>query len=272
MSDEMEVVIIKHYCPPGVKGIIGTGAFSFIGAVNDSTVLKYPHVSGQDMGQLEIERKLLEIVCPHPRIIQLKGYSEMGIYLERATNGSLAEYLLESDIPPSLIPTHQRVSWCLEAAEAVAHIHSRRVIHCNVSPSNLLLDQDLHVKLADFQGALLSEGGDILLEGAAGDSTRYCLPREDICIPEFQADIFALGSTIYFIMMGHEVFSHIASDEEVEEKFVKKLFPQDTRACGAVTLKCWMQEYSSAKEAVVDLKAIEMMLSDQAVGKEPMAI
>ena len=271
MSDEMDVVIIKQYFPPGVKEIIGTGTFSYIGVVDESTVLKYPHVVGQDLEQQEIEIKLLEQVCPHPRIIQLKGHSESGIYLERATNGSLADYLLEPDRPPSSISTQQRVSWCREAAEAVAHIHSRRVIHCNVSPSNLLLDQYLHVKLADFQGALVSEEGEILLEGAAGDSTRYCLPRENTCIPEFQADIFALGSTIYFIMMGYEIFPEIESDD-VEEKFTRKLFPQDTRACGAVTLKCWMQLYSSAEDVVVDLEAIEMALKDSMVGKEPLVV
>ena len=126
MSDEMDVVIIKQYFPPGVKEIIGTGTFSYIGVVDESTVLKYPHVVGQDLEQQEIEIKLLEQVCPHPRIIQLKGHSESGIYLERATNGSLADYLLEPDRPPSSISTQQRVSWCREAAEAVAHIHSRR--------------------------------------------------------------------------------------------------------------------------------------------------
>jgi serine/threonine protein kinase len=258
MSDE--IVIIKHYYPPGVKEIIGAGTFSFIGAVDESTVLKYPLVSGDDMGQLEIERKLLEHVCPHPRIIQIKGYSETGIYLERAVNGSLAEYILEPSLPPPLLSIQQQVSWCREAAEAVAHIHSRRVLHCNISPSNLLLDQDLHIKLADFQGALLSEDGEILLEGAAGESTRYCLPRDNTCIPELQADMFALGSTMYFIMMGHEVFPDLVSDREVEERFKKKMFPQDTRACSAVTLKCWMQQYNSADEAVVDLKAIETSL------------
>lgn len=270
MSDE--VVIIKRYCPPGVKEIIGAGTFSFIGVVDEFTVFKYPLVPNDGMEQLEIERKLLEIVCPHPHIIQLKGYSEAGIYLERATNGSLAEYLLESGRPSSSISTLQRISWCREAAEAIAHIHSRRVLHCNISPSNLLLDQDLHIKLADFQGALLSEAGEILLEGAAGDSTRYCLPRENTCIPELRADMFALGSTIYFIMMGYEVFANVNSEDEIEESFAQKLFPRDTRACGAVALKCWMQQYGSADEAVVDLEAIETAWKDNVVDEEPMVV
>lgn len=37
-------------------------------------------------------------------------------------------------------------------------------------------------------------------------------------------------------MMGYEVFSDVNSDDEDEERFAKKLFPRDTRACGAVAL------------------------------------
>lgn len=71
-----------------------------------------------------------------------------GLCLERAANGTNPYYLLESGNPtPS---TQQRLSWCREAAEAVAHVHSKRVLHCDIQPTNLL-DIELHLKLSDFQ-------------------------------------------------------------------------------------------------------------------------
>ncbi len=67
-----------------------------IGGVDDSTVFKYPFAPGGDMTRFATERKILEVIGPHPRIIGLRGFSEMGIYLERAVNGTVAHYLLES--------------------------------------------------------------------------------------------------------------------------------------------------------------------------------
>lgn len=66
--------------------------------------------NGGHMSRLEVERKLLSIVNLHTRIIQLKSFSDTGIYLERTVNGTLADYLLESGNPPP--STQQRLSWC----------------------------------------------------------------------------------------------------------------------------------------------------------------
>ncbi|KKK21017.1 hypothetical protein ARAM_005097 [Aspergillus rambellii] len=74
--------------------------------------MKYPLAPGGDMSRLEIEKKLFEIVGPHERI--------------RAVNGTLADYILESDHPPPSI--QQRLSWCREATEAVAWVHARGVL------------------------------------------------------------------------------------------------------------------------------------------------
>lgn len=101
-------IIYCQYHPPGVKRVIASGSSAFIGEVDGSTVLKYPLAPDEDMGRLEIEAKLLELVGPHPRIICLKSVLDRGLYLEFAMNGTLASYLLESGNPcPS---TKQRLS------------------------------------------------------------------------------------------------------------------------------------------------------------------
>jgi serine/threonine protein kinase len=132
------VTIYQHYCPQGVKRVLASGSSAFIGEVDDSTVFKYPLAPGGEMSRLEIEGKLLQIVGQHERIIGLKGISETGLYLERAENGTVADYILTSDRSPLL---KQRLTWCREATEAVAWIHARRILHCDIQPTNLLLDK-----------------------------------------------------------------------------------------------------------------------------------
>ena len=182
------------------------------------------------MTRLDVERKLLETIGPHERIIGLKGFSDTGIYLERAINGTVARYILESGKRPQ--------------------------------PTNLLLDKDLHIKLSDFQGKQLSENGEVLLDGWSGEPCRFYCPRDDPFDADVQTDLFALGCTIYFIMMGHAVFPDIIDGEhrwyeKVADRFASQQFPQDQHACSVVTLKCWRKKYESAKEVVRDIKSLE---------------
>ncbi|KAK3358653.1 hypothetical protein B0T24DRAFT_644151 [Lasiosphaeria ovina] len=74
------------------------------------------------MTSLEIERKLLEVIRPHERITALKGFTDKRIYLESTTNGTVAEYMLESGKP--LPSVKQRLAWCREAAEGVTWIYA----------------------------------------------------------------------------------------------------------------------------------------------------
>jgi hypothetical protein len=258
-SSSPSVTYYQQYCPPGVKKVLATGSSAYIGDIDDSTVLKYPLSPGGEMSRLETERKLLEMVQGNERIVELKGFTTTGLVLERAMNGNIADYMLDGNRVPSL---EQRLAWCREAAEAVAWIHARRVLHCDIQPTNLLLDADLHIKLSDFQGRHLSEDGEVLLDGWSGEPCRFCCPRADPFDADIKTDLFALGCTIYFIVLGHAVFPDIIDGEDgwrekVESRFASGRFPQDQHVCSTVTKKCWQKEYESATEIVRDVKALE---------------
>lgn len=257
---ECEVVEYHFYCPPGVQKVIACGTSAFIGEVDDSTILKYPLEPGGDRTRLEIEHQILSVVGRHPRIVTHKGYTEAGLYLEHVANGTISDFLSGSDHPrPSL---QQRLAWCRELSEAVDHIHSRRVLHCDIQPTNVLVDCDLHLKLADFQGQHLSEDGDVILDGWSGEPSRYSCPRDDEFAADFKTDIFALGSTMYFIMTGKEVFSDVISgnpgwDDEIKSRFARDIFPQDSSVCNDILQKCWKQAYGSASEVIEDIRVVE---------------
>ncbi|KAF9248960.1 hypothetical protein DTO013E5_8115 [Penicillium roqueforti] len=61
-ASHIEIRIIHQYLP-GVSEIIGWGGGSYIGLVDDTTVLKYPHVPG-DRQSLEVEAQLLQRPSP----------------------------------------------------------------------------------------------------------------------------------------------------------------------------------------------------------------
>ncbi|KAK3897954.1 kinase-like protein [Staphylotrichum tortipilum] len=242
-----------------VKRVLTSGGSAWIGEVDDSTVLKYPAAAGEDVERIEAEKNMLQAIPPYKHVIGFKGFTDEGIYLERAINGTVVKYILESGQPISL---QQRLAWCRQTAEAVAWVHVSRA-GMAMLPSNLLLDKDLHVKLSDFQGKLLTEDGTVLADGWSMEGCRFSCPRGD---DDFRAnikmDLFALGCTIYFIVMGHAIYPVMVDGEEsyrrmVGERLAKRDWPREQHVCGAITLKCWEQQYESAAGVVRDLEIVE---------------
>ncbi|KJZ71538.1 hypothetical protein HIM_09076 [Hirsutella minnesotensis 3608] len=259
MSDP-EVIEYHYYYPPGVHRILASGTSAFIGQVDESTVLKYTLERGGDSSRLEHEHRLLNIIGHHEHVIAHKGLTPDGLYLEYAENGSLLEFITKAKHAPASL--QQRIRWCREIIEAVEHIHSKRVIHCDINPTNILLDKNLNIKLADFQGCYLDEGGNVVVPACAGEPCRYFCPREDDFNATRQTDLFALGSTIHFIFTGHEVFPDIVAgeefwDEKVRLRFVSGVFPSDNHACAEIAQKCWRQQYAAASEILEEMRAIE---------------
>lgn len=253
------IIHIRRYCPPGVSEIIASGGQCFIGAIDDSTVLKYPQIPEELEESVHIESQLLEVLGNpgHPHIIASKGMTEHGLILQRAS-GCLNDYITSQ----TSIPFERRLLWCKQAAQAVSYIHGKNVIHCDISLRNTLLDKNLDLLLADFQGVLKSADGETLLDGHAREHSKAYMPRvgDDACV---KTDLFALGTAIYEIMTGHEVFPELNTweegvDEEILSRFENGLFPTDKHACYRVTEKRWKQQYDSADDVLSDLSVIQV--------------
>jgi serine/threonine protein kinase len=89
-----------------------------------------------------------------------------------------------------------------EAADATRHAHERGVVHCDLKPSNVLLDDAGHVRLTDFGLARsLAEDGPSLNGGTAG----YMAPEQaDAALGAIGArtDVHGLGAVLYALLAG----------------------------------------------------------------------
>ena len=242
------------YKPEGVTEFVGLGTDSFIGAVDKTTVLKYPKTPGDKtaLAMLKIEAQILTTIGPHKRIIGYKGARKDGLLLERALCGSIAQFLKD------YLPTwQQRLTWARQATEAVAVIHRAGIIHCDINVNNLLLDHNLRVKLCDFQGRLLRPDGSIDKDGLAKENIKSFMPRTDNNHSDWKTDIFALGSALYYIMQGEEPFPDLNpadDEEEIQTRFTSGRFPElQSILMKQVTYRCWAGAYVSAEAVLQDL-------------------
>ncbi|QDS74332.1 hypothetical protein FKW77_004434 [Venturia effusa] len=252
-----DAIIIHRYLPEGVSKIIAQGSSSFIGKLNEETVLKYPCVQGEEWDRFIVEKRIYEALCPHPRIIRSYGLDKRGLILEYATRGTFQDHLRSLDSAKSITKA-DRIRWCQQAAEAVAYIHKKKVLHCDISTRNLLLDKDFNVKLSDFQGEYV-DGNGVRHNGWALENNKFYLPRS-LNHSDEQSDIFALGTSIYEIMTGHEPFPELdehKDGEEIERRYRNKEFPGVRGIVGgSIINKCWNCLYKNAEVCTEELYEI----------------
>ena len=233
------------------------GTNSFIGSVDDTTVLKYPHVPGDEkaLALLGLEARIFQAIGPHKHIIGFKGLTKDGLLLERAPFGSISEYLKSNN--PGL---QRRLEWICQVTEALATVHKKFVLHRDISANNILLDAELNAKLSDFQGRLLSSNGETQEDGLSVENTKSYMPRADSNHADWKTEIFALGSTFYYILEGHQPYPDLDSDhdeEQIVERFMSGTFSDvKCSSMNRVIHKCWAGKYDSVSEVLQDLELV----------------
>ena len=127
------------------------------------------------------------------------------LVLEDAGREDLSQWLAGRAAPIGVF-----LDVALQLAETVARLHERNVVHRNVNPSNLLLDDAGRVTLIDFH---LATGVVSLAEAAVPaelDGTLpYMSPEQTgrmARLVDHRSDLYALGATFYEVLTGSPPF------------------------------------------------------------------
>lgn len=137
----------------------------------------------------------------HRGIIRVHGIgadrSGYFFVMDLATGGDLSRVIQQAPVPCS-----RAVTWIIEAAEAIGHAHRNNIIHCDLKPSNLLLDSDGRIIVTDFGLARsISDSTPVALAGTPA----FMAPEQVTTAwgPIGPAtDIYGLGSVLYALITG----------------------------------------------------------------------
>jgi eukaryotic-like serine/threonine-protein kinase len=120
------------------------------------------------------------------------------IVMEYLGGGSLADRLGNGTVPQT-----QALVWLEQAARALDAAHARGVVHRDVKPGNLLLDESDNVHVADF-GIARAEGLESNTQtGVVLGTAGYLAPEQEHGVRATPAsDRYALGVVAYQLLAG----------------------------------------------------------------------
>ncbi|CAH8391038.1 unnamed protein product [Eruca vesicaria subsp. sativa] len=146
----------NHFDPSKELGDGGFGTV-YYGKLKDGRSVAVKRLYDNNFKRAEQFRNEVEILTGlrHPNLVTLFGCSskqsrELLLVYEYVANGTLADHLHGAQANPSLLPWSTRLKIAVETASALNYLHASDIIHRDVKSTNILLDQNFNVKVADF--------------------------------------------------------------------------------------------------------------------------
>ena len=151
----------------------------------------------------------------------------------------------------------------LQVARALSHAHSKGVLHNDIKPGNLLLDQAGHVIVTDFGLGRSAEDNAALADEHPTGTLRYMAPERLLGRCDFRSDVYSLGLTLYELATQTSAF--VAADRRQLVELIlgsrfkrpRQLVPQMPRGLETIILNALAadpaERYGSAEALAADL-------------------
>lgn len=186
-----------------------TAAWWRVSRANDdpSLLMKVPRcergASLVNFATFEVEQMILrKLSGPYvPRLVTAGTWDNPYLVLESITGGSLC-----TQLPRPPLPADSVASLGAQIATALHDIHRQRVVHLDIKPSNVMLDQNGKVKIIDFGFSQHLDLPDVF-EGQPIGPRCYLAPEQLLGQrTDPRSDIFSLGVMLYFFITGRQPF------------------------------------------------------------------
>ena len=245
---------------------IGAGGMSTVYRALDETLQRQVAIKlmnrevATDSDQLERFRREARAVAQlsHPHIVGVidAGEDEGRPYIvfEFVEGETLKERIRRQ----GRLPITEAIAYAIEIARALGTAHARHIVHRDVKPQNVLIDEEGSAKVTDFGIARTLDEDGLTADGRVLGTTDYVSPEQALGQPVTgQSDLYSLGVVLYEMLTGEVPFKG-DSQVAVAMKHVREVLPD---------LQSRRPEVSAALAAVIDnatAKRVEDRYADDA--------
>ncbi|KAJ7969719.1 S-receptor-like serine/threonine-protein kinase [Quillaja saponaria] len=215
----------------GFKEKLGEGGFGAVyrGVLANRTVVAVKQLEGIEQGEKQFRMEVATISSTHHlNLVRLIGFCSEGrhrlLVYEFMKNGSLDNILfVREDQSGKLLNWENRFSIAIGTARGITYLHEECrdcIVHCDIKPENILLDENHNSKVSDFGLAKLINPKDhryrtlTSVRGTRG----YLAPEWLANLPiTSKSDVYSYGMVLLEIVSGRRNF-------EVSEKTNRQKF------------------------------------------------
>lgn len=172
----------------------------------------------------------------HPHIAQVMDFIEQDghffLVIEHLEGGSLENVITNARGPANV---ERSLVWVRQSLWALDYAHQHGVIHRDVKPSNIMLDDKQQAKVTDF-GIALVIGKQRMTTTGVSIGTPYYMSPEQIVRPQaldHRTDVYSMGIVLYELLTGRVPFDS-DSDFEVRSSHVHAPPPQPRKLNPAI--------------------------------------
>ena len=138
----------------------------------------------------------------HPHILRVYDYGEQDgtpyLVMPYVKGGTLKDRLERGDVTPGQI-----ARYLTQIAEALDFAHAKGLLHRDVKPANILIDEHDEAYLGDFGIAKALEGSENLTRTGMGVGTpEYMAPEQAQGRADPRSDLYAVGIMVYQLVTG----------------------------------------------------------------------
>lgn len=144
----------------------------------------------------------------HPNIVNIYdvGESDGKYYIVMEyIKGETLKDKIKREAP---LPIDTTLSIVKEIAEALENAHANNLVHCDIKPHNILMNEYGHAKVADFGIARATTSSTITYTGSVVGSVHYFSPEQAKGHTiSTKSDIYSLGVVMYEMLTGQVPFN-----------------------------------------------------------------